>query len=35
MKILGADLELPAKQPIYLKNGPNGPSWQGYLAGKS
>ena len=42
-KILGAVLELPAKQycqflpsqPIYLENGPNGLYWQCYLAGSS
>ena len=33
MKILGADLELPAKQPIYLKISPNWPNWQCCLAG--
>ena len=33
MKILGAVLELPAKQPIYLKIGPNWPNRQCCLAG--
>ena len=35
MKILGAILELPAKQPIYLKIGPNWPNWQCCIAGSS
>ena len=35
MKILGAVLELPAKQPIYLKIGPNWPNWLCCLAGSS
>ena len=43
IKILGAVLELPAKQhcqflpiqPIHLKNGPNGLYWQCCLAGSS
>ena len=42
-KILGAVLELPAKQycqflpiqPIHLENGPNGLYWQCYLVGSS
>jgi hypothetical protein len=33
MKILGAILELPAKQPIYHKTGPNWPNQQCCLAG--
>ena len=43
IKILGAVLELPAKQhcqflpiqPIHLENGPNGLYWQCYLGGSS
>ena len=43
IKILGAVLELPAKQhcqflpiqPIHLENGPNGLYWQCCLAGSS
>ena len=43
IKILGAVLELPAKQhcqflpiqPIHLENGPNGLNWQCCLAGNS
>ena len=43
IKILGAVLELPAKQhcqflpiqPIHLENGPNGLNWQCCLAGSS
>ena len=35
IKILGAVLELPAKQSIYLKIGPNWPNWQCCLAGSS
>ena len=35
IEILGAVLELPARQPIYLKNGPNGLNWQCCLAGSS
>ena len=35
IKILGAVLDLSAKQPIYLKIGPNWPNQQCCLAGSS